>query len=102
MFLTGQRLPKGVCAPSMVSIGDKVVLMGGYTTNGPHYYNEIYSLDCLTCDWKTEVPMLNERYLFVAVLVPDVFNAYCTKPTTTTIQYTVICANIFSFGVVHL
>ena len=61
---------------SMVSLGTKILLFGGFPTGGlenDEIGDEVYELDCHTCDWR----MLNktlgneERWSMVAFSVPS-------------------------------
>merc|ERR1712173_516934 len=51
---------------SMVSLGTKIILLGGYGRDA--IGNEVYELDCHTCDWRMLNKTLGDerRYLMVA------------------------------------
>ena len=66
IFFLGPRLPKYIQGHEMVSIGTKVVLIGGYGNE-----DGIYQLDCLSCDWtKLALSLQKGREDFVAIPIP--------------------------------
>ena len=55
----------------MVSLGDKIVVIGGYSPDGGTL-NDIYELQCSTCQWeKMEQSLQYARNRFVAIPIPD-------------------------------
>lgn len=56
----------------MVSLGDKIVVIGGYSPDDGNYQKDVYELQCSTCQWeKMEQSLQYARSQFVAIPIPD-------------------------------
>ena len=75
-YISGPVLPKGMIGLQMVSIGNQVVISGGYLDGGT-YQKDLYKLTCVSqgCTWQSIPPLQLSvaRNLHVAVAVPDNF-----------------------------
>ena len=75
----------------MVTITDRVFLLGGYDSEKHEPLQNVYSLDCIDCGWRYIGKLLQPRYFFVAMVLPDK-NCPTAMTTTTTTQSTTAMA----------
>ena len=74
----GTRLPKAIRSHSMVSLRDKIVLLGGY--DGVAVRKEMYQLDCPSCHWnKLQQTLEHARSIFVSFPIPNQWST-CEMP----------------------
>lgn len=77
-FTQGKNLLKALAYHQMVSLGTKVVLIGGH--DGDDFQSNIYELTCPTCEWtEIEEQKLQEpRSRFVAFPIPSNWSTTCS------------------------
>ena len=72
----------------MVTITDRIFLLGGYVSEDKEPIKSVLSLDCIDCQWRYVGELLRPRYYFVALVIPRNvpldFNCSITTSTTTT------------------
>ena len=71
-FFSGPRLPKAIIKAAMVSLGKKVILLGGYPGYASDYPKDIYELSSPNGDWlKLPQTLKKARGNFVAFTIPN-------------------------------
>ena len=69
IFFLGPSLPKEIRFHSMVTIENKVILIGGFSP-GDGYLKDILKLQCATCHWEHIGYLQQAREDFVAIPIP--------------------------------
>ena len=56
----------------MISIGNRIMTIGGFNGFAKGYFNEIYQLQCPTCQWMMMKQSLQyKRDRFIAIPIPN-------------------------------
>ena len=75
-FFSGPSLPKIKAGHSMVTITDKIILLGGrYGLSS--YSKDVLALDCIDCNWRSIGELQHARRYFVAIPIPSNFTFEC-------------------------